>query len=158
MKKNIFAIVLLALVSCNPVGEDLAETAVSPDGITSIKGLDLKKGEEIVFWSKVQTGQDPNSLNYNIKYSIALNNKIVSFDSTSVMEGNHTINSKVERDKKFLSGLFSDEASSSSYEFEIENKSFVVPENGKYDFDFKFYYTGEDFFRDNISIVIKGKK
>lgn len=153
MKKYIIGLGLISLVSCNPVGEDLAEVPLVLDEITSIKDLELKKGDEVVFWSKVSTTKFSD---YKVKYSIASENKVVAFDSTSVMSGEHTINSKVS-ESGFISSLFNG-GEDSSQEFERENKSFVVPNDGKYDFDFKI--TSEEdgsFFGERFSFILRKK-
>lgn len=161
MKKSIVSLLFLVFASCNPVGEDLAEVVLVPNSITSIQALELKKGEEIVFWSKVATSESISEKNYSLKYSISLNDKIISYDSTYVKDGDHIINSKVIANNGFLSSIFAKEGEerSKEVEYEAEKNSFKVPEDGKYDFDFKMNNPGDDFiFRDRISIVIKGKK
>jgi hypothetical protein len=154
MKKYIAGILFISILSCNPVGEDLAEVPLVFDEITSLKGLDLKKGEEVVFWSKVSTSEFSY---HKIKYSIALNNKIVTIDTTSLMLGEHTINSKVSQDGGFISNLFTGN-NSSSIEFERENISFKVPEDGKYDFDFKISSNeNSSSFGEKFSFILRKK-
>jgi hypothetical protein len=163
MKKSIVGLLAIALTSCNPVGEKLNETPLFQNGISSVDGLDLKKGEEIVFWSKVAKRKDSLLSGYKIKYSISLNDKIIELDSTYVSEGNHVINSKIIKSEMVHSS--SDKQDSIEYienlEFEIENKSFKIPQDGKYNFDFKLYAPAEqDFFsRNNIStsVIIRKK-
>ena len=157
MKKYIAYVAFISIMSCNPIGEDLAETPLMPNEITSIKGLELKKGEEVVFWVKNNVSTE-GLIDYNLKYSVALNNKIVSYDSTSVQYGDHTINSKITESDGIISQFFSDE-NNSAIEFERENKSFKVPEDGKYDFDFKLYNPEDDsFFGKSFSVILRGKK
>lgn len=157
MKKYIVSLFLISLVSCNPVGEDLAEIQLIPNEITSAKGLDLKKGDEVIFWVK-NSASSQGLVDYNVRYSVALNNKIISYDSTSVQYGDHTINSKVSESDGIISQFFSSE-NGSAIEFERENKSFKVPEDGKYDFDFKLYNPEDDsFFSKSFSVIIRGKK
>lgn len=157
MKKYIASLFIISQVSCNPVGEDLTEIQLIPNEITSAKGLDLKKGDEVVFWVKNSVPSE-SLVDYNVKYSVALDNKIVCYDSTFVQYGDHTINSKVSESDGIISQFFSNE-NGSAIEFERENKSFKVPEDGKYDFDFKLYNPEDDsFFSKNFSIIIRGKK
>lgn len=157
MKKYIASLFFICLVSCNPIGEELAEIQLIPNEIASAKGLDLKKGDEVVFWIKNNVSSQ-SLVDYNLRYSVALNNKIVSYDSTSVQYGDHTINSKVSESDGIISQFFSDE-NGSAIEFERENKSFKVPEDGKYDFDFKLYNPEDDsFFSKSFSVIIRGKK
>lgn len=145
------------MVSCNPIGEDLAEVALASNQITSLKGLDLKKGDEVVFWTKTTTTSSEGLVNYSVKYSVALNNKIISFDSTFVQYGEHTINSEVTENNGIISRFFSDD-NGSSHEFERENKSFKVPKDGKYDFDFKLYNPEDDsFFRQSFAFILRKK-
>lgn len=144
----------MIFLSCNPIGEELAEVPLLLDEITSIKDMELKKGDEVVFWSKVSTTKFSD---YKVKYSIASGNKIIAFDSTNVMSGERTINSEVSEDGGFISRLFNGEGSSSR-EFERENTSFVVPQDGKYDFDFKISSEDdESSFGEQFSFILRKK-
>ncbi|KIC03494.1 hypothetical protein OA88_03735 [Flavobacterium sp. JRM] len=162
MKKSIVGLLVLALTSCNPVGENLGEMPLFQNAISSIDSLDLKKGEEIVFWSKVTTRKDSLFSKYKIKYSISLNGKIIHFDSTYVEEGKHTINSKVIKDEIVHSSSTEKDSIEhvENWEFEIENKSFKIPQDGKYNFDFKLEAPELDFFAKNssaTSVIIRKK-
>lgn len=162
MKKSIFGLLVLALTSCNPVGENLGETALFDKGISSIENLDLKKGEEVVFWSKVATRKDSTFSKFKVKYSISCNNKIIEFDSLYIAEGNHTINSKTKMDEITHSSSKGKDSIEyvKNWEFEIENKSFKIPQDGKYNFDFKLYAPEVDFFARNstgASLIIRKK-
>lgn len=154
MKRYIVGLLFLSIVSCNPIGKEVAEVPLVPNEIVSLKGVELKKGEEIFLWSKASVSEDSN---YNIKYSVILNNKIISYDSTSIMRGEHTINSETTSDTGFFSGLFGTEGKSST-EFERENTSIKVLEDGKYDFDFKLYNLEEgSSFGESVALKLRKK-
>ncbi|MFB9077453.1 hypothetical protein ACFFLS_18305 [Flavobacterium procerum] len=162
MKKSIFGLLVLALTSCNPVGENLGETALSDEGISSIENLDLKKGDEVVFWSKMATRKDSTFSKLKVKYSISCNNKIIEFDSLYIAEGNHTINSKTEMSEvtHFTSTGKDSIVYVKNWEFEIENQSFKIPQDGKYNFDFKLDTREVDFTAKNntsAALIIRKK-
>ena len=154
MKRYTVGLLFLSIVSCNPIGKEVAEVPLIPNEIVSLKGVELKKGEEIFLWSRASVSDESN---YNIKYSVTLNNKIISYDSTSIMRGEHTINSETTSDTGFFSGLFGTEGKSST-EFESENTSIKVLEDGKYDFDFKITSEEDDsFFGEQFSFILRKK-
>ncbi|MEL1252540.1 hypothetical protein AAEO57_02030 [Flavobacterium sp. DGU38] len=162
MKKNIAVLLVLVLASCNPIGETLGETPLFENTISSIDDIELKKGDEVVFWSKVATRKDSSFLKYKMRYSISCEGKIVKYDSTYISDGIHAINSKTEIDEithSFEKGKDSIEYAK-NWEFEIENISFEIPKDGKYNFDFKFYSPEMEFFAKNsssTSIIIRKK-
>lgn len=162
MKNCIGGLLMFFLTSCgNPVGDSIVESPLFENEISSVKDLDLKKGDEVVFWSKVATRKDSTFVSYKFKYSISLKDSIIEFDNVYIAYGDHIINSKTTNDKVTTS--FSEKEDSISYvknwEFEIENKSFIVPQDGKYNFDFKMYCPDTNFFsnRSSASIIIRKK-
>ncbi|WP_136668878.1 hypothetical protein [Flavobacterium sp. H122] len=153
MKKNIVGLLVLAFISCNPVGENLGEVQLIQKGISSIEGLDLKEGDEIVFWTKLSTRKDSTFSKYKMRYSISQDDKIVKFDSLNIADGAHSINSKTTQEGITHSSAEGKDSIEyvKNWEFEIENNSFIVPKDGKYNFDFKLYLPEMDFFASNQS-------
>lgn len=162
MKKNITILLTFALFSCNPIGENMGETPLFENGISSIENIKLEKGDEIVFWSKVATRKDSSFLKYKFRYSISSEGKIIKYDSIYISDGAHTINSKTKIEE--IGHTSSTGKDSIEYvknwEFEIENNSFEIPKDGKYNFDFKLYSPEMDFFAKHSSstaIIIRKK-
>ncbi|NQX38752.1 hypothetical protein SAMN05421820_101785 [Pedobacter steynii] len=129
---------LFALISCNPVGADIAEIPLKRGEVSSAEGIDLKKGDKVTIWSKLETNDKDDSPAFKVKYHIESAGKSLLYDSLDVFNGNHQINSKKTTESYRSS---SDDKESTIYytqhEFEIENTQFIVPKDGKYNFDFK---------------------
>ncbi|KFF04856.1 hypothetical protein [Flavobacterium reichenbachii] len=147
---------LIALITCSGchfVGEDLIEVPVK-DEITSSGEISLKKGETVVFWTKINANTAYPE--YSIKYLIEENNKTVEFDSISRFTSgrDHIINAKASSgDAPEKTSIYKE-----SFEFELENKKFTAPKDGKYTFDFKLTKFGsesEAVFNSDMSIILR---
>ncbi|MGE6353776.1 hypothetical protein ACQKCJ_07835 [Flavobacterium sp. NPDC079362] len=156
--KIIALIALLTFYGCHSAGEDLIEVPVAKDEITSSGEISLKKGETIVFWTKINSNSPYPE--YTIKYLIQENKKTVEFDSiTRFSSGtNHIINAKAS--SEIITEKTFEEKDTiihkKDFEFELENKKFTAPKDGKYTFDFKLTKSDSDsFFNSGISIVLR---
>lgn len=148
-------LLLLTLISCNPVGADIIEIPLKVGEISSAEGIDLKKGDKVMIWSKLETNDKDDSPAFKVRYHIESEGKSLLFDSLDVFNGSHQINSKKTTESYRSS---SDGKESTIYytqhEFEIENTQFIVPKDGKYNFDFKLTQDRSSFSK-GFSIILR---
>lgn len=149
-------LLLLTLISCNPVGADIIEIPLKVGEISSAEGIDLKKGDKVMIWSKLETNDKDDSPAFKVKYHIESEGKSLLFDSLDVFKGEHQINSK-KTTESYDSRGSSDKDSTIYYtqhEFEIENTQFIAPKDGKYNFDFKLTQDRSSFSK-GLSIILR---
>ncbi|SHE77486.1 hypothetical protein [Pedobacter caeni] len=137
-------LLLLALASCNPVGENIIELPLQAGEISSAENIDLKKGDKVVIWSKLTLNDDEVLPDFKVRVNVENEGKSVWSDSLKVLKGRHAINSERSTEAyEVLGGGDSDgvEKDSTAYyskrTFELDNADFIVPKDGKYNFDFK---------------------
>ena len=154
MNKIVLFFFLLLVVSCNIVGETIGEVGINNE-ITSLENISLKKGDEIVFWSKIAVKYDTLPEIYKYKYLISCNDIAVKYDSSYLFNGNHNLHSEKEIVKDTIKN-FDDKDSiitRNVWNFEIENFTYKVLKDGKYSFDFKTNrQLNNSFFFDSNSI------
>lgn len=150
------SLLLFALISCNPVGKDLIEIPLKRGEVSSAEGIELKKGDKVTIWSKLETNDKDDSPAFKVRYHIESGGKSLVYDSLDVFKGEHQINSK-KTTESYHSTSSSDKDSTIYYnqhEFEVENTQFVAPKDGKYNFDFKLTQDLSTFSK-GLSIVLR---
>jgi len=156
-KNSILAsFVVLCLASCNPVGETIAEIPLSVGEISGSNVLDLKKGDVVTIWSKITQRSDNDEIPFNVKYNIESMGKSIAFDSLKATNGEHIINAEKSTESYTQS---SSEGDSTKYytlkKFEVENKKITIPEDGKYNFDFKVVDGDYGFANRDMLIILR---
>lgn len=160
IQKIVILITLITLCSCHSAGKDLIEVPITKDGITSSGEISLKKGETISFWTKINsTTPYPE---YTIKYLIEENKKTIEFDSIGRFTHgtDHIINAKASSED-LTEKTFEEKDTiihKENYEFELENKKFTAPKDGKYTFDFKltkYEPESQSAFSSGVSIILR---
>lgn len=150
----------LFIFSCNPVGEKITEeTPVNMQLVNTIDGLELKKGDIIVVWSKLDASFVKNGVlpSFDFIYNLSMNGNTVENSSAPMFaDKKHIINStytkqKEEEDEKEIpeqqtSEYNSDSDStkveekkevSASWEFEKKVTEIPIKKDGKYTLDYK---------------------
>lgn len=158
--KTIVLITLIAFYGCHSVGKELIEVPVTKEGITSSGEISLKKGETISFWTKINSNTPYPE--YTIKYLIEENKKTIEFDSISrfTYEKNRIINATATSED-ITEKTFEEKDTiihRENFEFELENKKFTAPKDGKYTFDFKLTKLeseSKSVFSSGISIILR---
>jgi len=158
--KTIVLTVLLTLCGCHSVGKELIEVPVTKEEITSSGEINLKKGETISFWTKINSGTPYPE--YTIKYLIEENKKTIEFDSISrfTYEKNHIINATATSED-ITEKTFEEKDTiihRENFEFELENKKFTAPKDGKYTFAFKltkYEPESQSSFSSGVSIILR---
>lgn len=158
--KIIALTVLITFYGCHSIGEELIEVPVTKDEITSSGEISLKKGETVAFWTKIST--DTPYPEYSIKYLIEENKNTIEFDSISRFTSgrNHIINATTSSED-ITEKTFEEKDTlihRENFEFELENKKFTAPKDGKYTFDFKltkYESESQSFFNSGISIILR---
>ncbi|TRX35536.1 hypothetical protein FNW52_10880 [Flavobacterium sp. ZT3R18] len=152
--KSILLILPILIFGCQSLGEDLAEIPLSDQNITSSNEIELKKGEKIAIWTKCNI---PNAVpNFKIKYLIEENDKQIEFDSLFPIS-EHIINSEAS-EEDVVEKNFDDKDTlihKENFQFELKNKEFIAPKDGKYTFDFKLSSKSESFFDSGFSIILR---
>jgi hypothetical protein len=158
--KIVVLVALITLYGCHSAGKDLIEVPITKDGITSSGEISLEKGETISFWTKI-TSNTPYP-EYTIKYLIQENKKTIEFDSISRFTNgtNNVINAKASSED-ITEKTFEEKDTiihKENFEFEVENKKFTAPKNGKYTFDFKltkYEPESQSVFSSGVSIILR---
>lgn len=150
----------LFILSCNPVGEKITEEApVDMQLVNTIDGLDLKKGDVIVVWSKLDASFIKNGVlpSFDFIYNLSLNGNTVENSSVLMFaDKKHIINSTYkkqkedeneEKDAPEQTSEYGDESDSTKVEkekevsasWEFEQKVIEIPikKDGKYTLDYK---------------------
>jgi hypothetical protein len=155
--KSIVFIALTTLFSCHSLGEDLVELPLITNDIISTAEINLKKGETISIWTKISA---KNAFpEYNIKYLIEENKKEFEFDSIGsfdsqknpIIKASATAEDVTEKTYEEKDTIIHKE----NFEFELKNKEFVAPKDGKYTFNFKLTSETESLFNSGFSIVLR---
>ncbi|WP_131536479.1 hypothetical protein [Pedobacter nototheniae] len=154
-KNNLLAaLFIISFASCNPIGTDITEVPLQIGEITSAEGVDLKKGDVVTIWSKVAAKEA--TPDFKIKFNVESRGQSLMFDSLNVMGGTHIVNSKKTTESYNSSSSAGDSTVYYTvWDFEIENKKFTVPRDGKYNFDFKLTKAGTSFPSSEISIILR---
>lgn len=150
------AFLLFALISCNPVGEEIIEIPLKVGEVSSAEGIELKKGDKVMIWSKLETNDKDDAPAFKVRYHIGSAGKTLLYDSLDVFKGEHEIHSK-KTTESYQTMSSSDKDSMVYYqqhEFEIENTQFVAPKDGKYDFDFKLTQDLSSFSK-GLSVILR---
>lgn len=148
----------LFILSCNPVGEKITEEApVDMQQVNTIDGLDLKKGDVIVVWSKLDASFIKNGMlpSFDFIYNLSLNGNTVENASAAMFaDKKHIINSTYkkedeneEKEAPEQTSEYGDESDSTKVEkeqevsasWEFEQKVIEIPikKDGKYTLDYK---------------------
>lgn len=99
-----FLFLALIIISCNPVGETISgETPLDPQLISTVENLDLKAGDQLVIWGKMDASflKNDNVPVYDLSYHLSLDGKTIE-NSTARMFVNekNIINSSYEIQKE----------------------------------------------------------
>ncbi|WP_316801978.1 hypothetical protein [Pedobacter nototheniae] len=155
LRKNLIAaLFIVSFASCNPIGTDVTEVPLQINEITSADAVNLKKGDVVTIWSKVSAKDDTPV--FKIKFNIESQGQSLMYDSLNVMAGTHIVNSKKTKESYTSSSSAGDSIKYYTvWDFEIENKKFTAPHDGKYNFDFKLINAGTSFPSNEISIILR---
>ena len=123
-------ILITVFCSCNVLGKKIKVIPLAPGDIASAENIALKKGDELVLWSKIEAQYDDERPNFSIRYLLEKDGAIVSFDSVRVMDGAHTVNSSFTNEKGGYKTLNA----------EIENKKIAIKDDGNYTNISAFYF------------------
>lgn len=158
--KPLYLIILCSLFtfSCNPVGEKITEeTPADMQLVNTIDGLDLKKGDVIVVWSKLEASFVKNGVlpSFDFIYNLSLNGNTVANSSVAMFsDKKHIINSTYTQQKEeeeqpmtVQTSGYSDDSDttqvekqkevSASWEFEQKVIEIPIEKDGKYTLDYK---------------------
>ncbi|MCL5128591.1 hypothetical protein [Algibacter sp. L4_22] len=161
--KYFYCLVFLGMLhSCNVVGNDLEkEVGLSTSSISTIDNVSLKKGEEVVIWTKssleYKTYESPDLDDYSIKYYIEKDKDSMLVDRYLPLVFSHFIKSSKEEESDTETRYNDDNEEEEvditrvTSEYEAESGVYVVPEDGNYSFSFKLYS------KDNISFYSRGR-
>jgi hypothetical protein len=149
----------LFIISCNPVGEKITEEKpVDMQLVNTVDGLNLKKGDIVVVWSKLDASFIKNGAipSYEFIYNLSLDGNTVDHSSTIMFaDKKHIINStykkeeeeEPEKETTEQSSDYNNEADSTkiaeekevtaSWEFEQKVTEIPIKKDGKYTLDYK---------------------
>jgi hypothetical protein len=156
------------LQSCNVIGTDLGEEiGLSTSSISSLDNVFLKKGDEVVIWTKsslqYKTNDSPNINDYSVKYYIEKDKDSMLVDRYYPLVFAHYIKSSQEIESETERGYNANdeeedvEVISVNRKYEAESNVYVVPEDGTYSFNFKLYAKNNISFysRCTFSIILR---
>ncbi len=149
----------MILFGCQSLGEDLVELPLNPQTISSSSEIQLKKGEKVTIWTKCNVSF--SKPNFKIKYLIEEKGKKIEFDSLiyDVNESYAIINSQASKEDVVEKNYYDKDTiiHKENFQFELKNKDFFAPKDGKYSFDFKLTSETESgsMFNHDYSIVLR---
>lgn len=135
------------LFSCNTIGTKVKQIPLEVGNISTVNNIKLKKGDQLVIWSKIAAKYEDAAPDFSLRYLIEKDGEKMAFDELNVMNGAHTINT--------YSG--DDDGKYKSQKTEIENKIIDIKEDGNYSFSFKLVEIEDDFPSDEISVILRKK-
>ncbi len=148
---SVFLLCYLMLFSCSPVGEKISgENPADPKLVNTEDHLDLKKGDVLVVWGKLDASFITNGIvpSFDLIYNLSLDGNTVSNATLPMFSGSEKrINSdysvqEEEKEDRQESPTDSTEISEeksvkASWEFEQEITRIPIEKDGKYTFDYK---------------------
>ncbi|PIF44125.1 hypothetical protein CLU96_1054 [Chryseobacterium sp. 52] len=171
----------LFIVSCNPVGEKITEEApVDTQLVNTADALNLKKGDVLVVWGKLDASFVKNGVvpSFEFIYNLSLNGNTVDKSSATMFaDKKYIINSaykeqkEEEEEEKETSEQISEYNSldsieaekkkevTASWEFEQKVVEIPIKKDGKYTLDYKVKDrdTDSDSMFNKVSIIIRKK-
>ncbi|MCT2564399.1 hypothetical protein [Chryseobacterium herbae] len=150
----------LFVLSCNPVGEKITEeTPADMQLVNTIDGLDLKKGDVIVVWSKLDASFVKNGMlpSFDFIYNLSLNgnttdNSSVALftDKKNIIHSTYTKQKEEEEEETPVTeetSEYSDDSDTikvekqkevtASWQFEQKVTEIPIKQDGKYTLDYK---------------------
>lgn len=158
--KTISALLLCSLIlfSCNPVGEKISDEApVDPQLVNTENNLNLKKGDVLVVWGKLDASFITNGIvpSFNLIYNLSLDGNTVSNATLPMFSGSekrinseYSVQEEEEEDKQESSTdsteIREGKLVKASWQFEQEITRIPIEKDGKYTFDYKIKSNGSD--------------
>lgn len=184
--RSIFLILLsvLTIASCNPVGETIAEEMpVDNQLVNTVENLDLKAGDELVIWGKMDASflKNDNVPIFELRYNLSLDGKTVENKTVPMFASNDKIikstyeirkdkeeEQEQEDDQQTDNELTTDNDSSaekpeetvkSDWSFEQEVIRIPITKDGKYTLDYKANSNDEaaDSMFTKVAVIIRKK-
>lgn len=90
----ILIIFLIVTISCNPVGETIAEeTPLDDQLVNTTENIDLKKGDVLVIWGKMDASflENDNVPIFYLSYNLSLDGKTIENSSAQMFLGSDRI-------------------------------------------------------------------
>ncbi|WP_131724344.1 hypothetical protein [Chryseobacterium indologenes] len=150
---SILLLCSLIMLSCNPVGEKISEeNLVDPQLVNTEDNLNMKKGDVLVVWGKLDASFVTNGMvpSFNLIYNLSLDGNTVSNAILPMFSGpEKRINSEYSvQEEKEEEGEDKQESSTdstgikgklvkASWQFEQEITRIPIEKDGKYTFDYK---------------------
>ncbi|MFC4164617.1 hypothetical protein ACFOWU_13205 [Epilithonimonas zeae] len=182
MMKAIFSLLILSIVtiSCNPVGEIVTEeTPLDPQLVNTVENLDLKKGDVLVIWGKMDASflKNDNVPIFHLSYNLSLDDKTIEnktvgmfADNSRIINSTHEIRKeeKEENNADVFEDTSTNEESStekpekiaeSDWTFEQEVIQIPIEKDGKYTLDYKANSSDQaaDSMFTKVSVIIRKK-
>lgn len=160
--RSIFPILLSALtiVSCNPVGKTITEeTPVDGQLVNTVENLDLKAGDELVIWGKMDASflKNDNVPIFDLRYNLSLDGKTIENKTIPMFAGNDKIiksTYEIRKEEEQEDDQRTDESETptekivestkSDWSFEQEVIRIPIKKEGKYTLDYKANSNDED--------------
>lgn len=180
--KTFFSLIILSIlsISCNPVGEVVTdETPIDPQLVNTVENLDLKKGDVLVIWGKMDASflKNDNVPLFYLSYNLSLDDKTIENKTIGMFAGNsRIINStheiRKEEEEENNADVFEDtsnteekpaekpeKSTESDWTFEQEVIQIPIEKDGKYTLDYKAYSSDEaaDSMFTKVSVILRKK-
>ena len=161
------------LVSCNPVGKTITEeTPVDGQLVNTVEKLDLKAGDELVIWGKMDASflKNDNVPIFDLRYNLSLDGKTIENKTVPMFAGNDKIiksTYEIRKEEEQEDDQRTDESQTptekivestkSDWSFEQEVIRIPITKDGKYTLDYKANSTDEaaDSMFTKVAVIIR---
>ncbi|MBV6880349.1 hypothetical protein NG800_008840 [Epilithonimonas ginsengisoli] len=152
------------IVSCNPVGKTVTEeTPVDGQLVNTVENLDLKAGDELVIWGKMDASflKNDDVPIFDLRYNLSLDGKTIENQTVPMFAGNDKIiksTYEIRKEEEQEDDQYTDERTidseapteknveptKSDWSFEQEVIKIPITKDGKYTLDYKANSNDED--------------
>lgn|GEM_PF-5852052 len=180
MKAIFSLLILIGVISCNPVGEIVTdEKPIDNQLVNTVENLDLKKGDVLVIWGKMDASflKNDNVPIFHLSYNLSLDGQTIDNKTVGMFADNsRIINSTYEiqkdEEEENNADVFENASSTeetpaakpekikkSDWTFEQEVIQIPIEKDGKYTLDYKANNSDEaaDSMFTKVSVIIRKK-
>lgn len=172
----IFSIVT---ISCNPVGETIAEeTPLDDQLVNTTENIDLKKGDVLVIWGKMDASflKNDNVPIFKLSYNLSLDGKTIEnstvqmfVDNDKIINSKYEVRKEEEEEEEQSESETSENVNNSEetpqkvvksdWNFEQEIIQIPIEKDGKYTLDYKASSSDEaaDSMFTKVSVILRKK-